>query len=78
MELIMVTKFFVSDEPDTLSRPVDDEHQDPPPYDSAEEAIEAIRADEHGTIGRKYVLRAELSVVAEADRGWELTRHGVS
>ena len=70
----ITTAFIVSDEPDSISRPVDDQHQDPPLYSSPEEAGEAIKTGEHGEFGTKYVLRVAFTPVAEYRRPWALVR----
>lgn len=67
--------YIVSDFPDKISQPVGADSTDPPHYQTPDDAFDAIKANEHGEFGRLYVLEVQLSVVAIADRGWELTRH---
>lgn len=43
-------------------------------YDTAENAIKAIKADLHGELGTRYVLKIDLEVVATASRNWELRK----
>jgi len=76
----MTTWFFVSAEPDRITWPefnIDHMTSDainPWHYQTAEDACDAIRADHHGAIGKLYVIKAEISTEAIAERGWELVR----
>lgn len=72
--------YFVSADPDRITWPeYNRDHMvgpvnDPPHYQTPEDAVDAIKADAHGGFGPLYVIKAELEVVATADRGWELRR----
>lgn len=72
--------YFVSAEPDRITRPdfnrdhMTNDQLDHPHYQTAADAVDAIRAEAHGATGHLYVIKAELTVEATATRGWELRK----
>jgi hypothetical protein len=67
------TWWFVSRDPEQLTPP-DDDRADLPHYRTDQDAIDAIKNDQHGEIGTLYVIKADLSVAAMATRAWELIK----
>lgn len=72
--------YFVSADPDQLIWPefnrdhMTSDHIDQPHYRTQQDALDAIKAGEHGAFGPLYVIKADFEVVATATRGWELIK----
>lgn len=58
--------FFVSTSPHM----VDTDDGSPPHYQTQADAEDAIKADEHGNYGTRYVIKATLETVSTASRSW--------
>jgi hypothetical protein len=64
-----ITWYFVS----TVSGKIDtDDEGTPLHYPTQTGAVDSIKIGEHGDIGTRYVVKAELKTVAVATRSWTL------
>ncbi len=72
------TWYFVSDEPDQIAwSSLNEDHMtsddlNQPHYETEEDAVDAITDGRHGVDGTLYVIKAELTTVRIAHRGWTL------
>lgn len=66
-----ITWYFVSTYPGKIDT---DDQGTPLHYQSQTDAEDSIKTGEHGDMGTRYVIKAELETVAVASRSWELRR----